>query len=432
MTAPRFDPTGALHELRRAVHQAVPMPPAAQIRARVARRVRSRRTAAALAAAAAVAVLALGGAHLAGFTAAPPPPATTPSPSPSPTGEPEPTPSPVPPSPRPAPRTPVVPDDPITRVDWHGTVTLELPEARDGCPSGLLTFRDGMHGGPDGPGVALAVSDHPPYGDVIGDSRLETVVQALCFTSPESLGSGHGWQPLLVTPGDEGTLVGFWVGPRGANIHDIWFDDGRVLMVGDPWTAGPEDHFPAVPGFVLAYAWDGTRFAGGQPAPDYPPIVWPDDTRRPAPVRPRAAVASALRCADDTLRFVEEPSGTLWDASSSTGLYVIQSRTSQQYLFDLDRTGDRLLVTALACVSNGPRKQDPETIVEGVAVFERAGEGWQGISVRMPPRPGLRVAQWGQEGDDVMISWFDPTRPDGDVFNIRYRWTGTELVPVGG
>src|SRR5690606_35871075 len=89
----------------------------------------------------------------------------------------------------------------------------------------------------------------------------------------------------------------------------------------------------------------------------------------------------------------------------------------------------RLLVTALACT--GP---DGWTR-EGLAVFERADAGWQGISV-LPPPPGLGLVESGSWAVDaegaVVVSW---TRPVGagavEPLPARYRWTGTALACTG-
>src|SRR5690606_13245324 len=143
------------------------------------------------------------------------------------------------------------------------------------------------------------------------------------------------------------------------------------------------------------------------------------------PVRP-GAVAAGLGCPDVELRFLPHNG---WDgtATAAGATFVIQTLPFQQYLFDLDHTGDRLLVVPMTCT--GP---DGWTR-EGLAVFERADAGWQGISV-LPPPPGLGLVDsgsWAVDADGaVVVSW---TRPVGagavEPLPARYRWTGTELVP---
>jgi hypothetical protein len=343
----------------------------------------------------------------------------------------------VPPSPRPAPLPPPgPPDDPIARVDWRNA-TVTLPP-HDYCPTGPVRFAP--FGGPtgtprvhaDGRVILLNPDDtdllRPAYGDVTGDGRREVVVAVDCYLSADGTDppTGHGGHLLVVARADDGTLTGLgWVGPRGADIQEFWVSGGRVLMVGNPWTVNPEEHFPNVPGLALSYRFDGDRFIGWEAAADHPPIVPLDRDGFPPPVRPRAPVATALGCSDSELRFVAEPSGTLWTASASDGTYFIDIRPFQRYLFDLDRTGDRLLVTALGC--DGP----DGWVREGLAVFERAGGGWQGISV-LPPPAGRRwaVAGWTWDGDLLSVHWSDPGAGDDQPPPVAYRWTGTALVPA--
>ena len=454
MTGPSDELTAALHRLRGAVRDQVPVPPAATLRARATQRQRVRRTATAVLVATAVAALAIGGAQAIGLVAGPPlPPAETPTPAPSATGpmpsaSPSPSASPQPPSvpavtpsPRSAPLAPPEPpDDPITRVDWH-TAAMTLPTS-EYCPSGPVRFAPWSPSGSesdestiarvhaDGKVIWIIEEGLRGYGDVTGDGRLEVIVEVLCFLSADGtdLPSGHGGHFLAVARADDGTLTGLgWVGPRSANIQAVWVSDGRVLMTGDPWTAGPDDYFPALPGLALSYRWDGARFVGWEPAAEYPPIVPLDPADAGSPVQPRA-VAAALGCPDGELRFSR--SETEWGGAAAAGgaTFMIPSRYQQQFLFDLDHTGQRLLVTALACTSPDGWTR------EGLAVFERAGDGWQGISVLTPPS-GYGVVEagaWGL-GDDgeLRVDW---SRQVGggqwETDPLSYRWTGTELVPA--
>ncbi|HEY8453740.1 MAG TPA: hypothetical protein VIL54_16375 [Natronosporangium sp.] len=422
-------------------------PPAADLRARATRQLRVRRTATVLTAATAVAALVIGGAHALDLAGPSTPPAHTPTGRPSPTTTPTPTASPTPPlvppvtpSPRPAPRpSPPPPDDPITQVNWRDAA-LTLPP-HDTCPSGPVRFAP--YGGPDGypraesggKGIEL-YPDGPytpriAYGDVTGDGQPEAVIAVQCFLADGVTGpTGHGGHLLVVGRSGDGTLSGLgWVGPYSADIHEVWVaDDGRVLMVGDPWTVDPEDHFPAIPGLVLSYRWDGTRFEGWEPAPEYPPIVPLDLSGAGPPVRP-GAVAAGLGCPDVELRFRPD-NGWGGTATAAGARFVIPALNFQQYLFDLDHTGDRLLVVSMECT--GP---DGWTR-EGLAVFERAGDGWQGISVLTPP-PGRGLAgveSWEIDDEGAfLVSWRQQVAGDGVASSLqphRYRWTGTELVPA--
>jgi hypothetical protein len=331
----------------------------------------------------------------------------------------------------------MLPDDPITGVDWTGA-TVTLPPS-DYCPTGTVTFAevDSESGGTTNPRVfrdGRVIELYPDhsfpswaYGDVTGDGRLDVVLEVQCFLSdhPGGHGSGHGGHLLAVARADDGGLAGLgFLGPRGAAITEVWVADGRVLMVGDPWTANPEDHFPGLPGLVLSYRWDGSRFVGWEPAADYPPIVPLDPGGPGAPVRPRA-VAEGLGCPDLELRFTRPEADWSGTATAGGATFTILPRYQQQHLLDLDNTGDRLLVTAISCTA-------PEGWTRaGLAVFERAAEGWQGISVLIPPA-GHEPLGWDLDaGGRLRVEWHRQLS-DGEnssVITGHYRWTGTELVP---
>jgi hypothetical protein len=433
VTEPRDDLAGALHRLRDQVRDLVPVPPAAGLRAHARHRLLVRRATAAGLAAVAVVTVVIGGNAVLRPTAGPPvPPAGSPTPSaspaPSPTASPEPVPPAVTPSPRPEPR-PVLPvDDPIARVDWDSATISFPPEP--GCPDGPVGFTPVSDIYPNGIGPADSYpaigldATHAAYGDLTGDGRLEAVLAATCFSSEEAMTSGHGGRLLVVTRADSGQLTALGrVGPPGAGFLSWWVADGRLLIDADPWAVDPADHFVPVPGLALAYQWDGAGFGDWQPAVEYPALVPPDPDQFPPPVRPRA-VAAGLGCPNDELRFVAEPSGWGWTATGSGALLAITSRPFQQYLFDLDNTGERLLVTGLDCVTDGG---DTRT---GLAVFERAGDGWQGISVLLAPA-GYQPAGWRTEGGDLVVDWSSPEQAEG-IPPGRYRWSGTVLEPVDG
>jgi hypothetical protein len=428
------DLTTAMQRLRAAVRDEVPVPPAAGLRVRATRQRRARRTATAVLAAAVVGALAIGGVQVIDLAAGPPaPPAGTPTPTstPTPTAAPE-----VTPSPRPVPLPlPEPPDDPIARVDWRNA-TITLPP-QDGCPDGSVDFVAVSDiypvaiGPPDGAPQLSIDATWAAYGDLTGDGVPEVVLPAGCRTS-ESVEDGDDDPVLLVvTRAADGTLTALgYVDAPGTIPLSWWVEDRALLVEAGAGTAGPGDDPPAPPGLVLRHSWTGGGFTGGEPAAEYPPLVPPDPGALPPPVRPRAAVAAALGCPDDELRFVAEPSGGLWSASASEALYVINAQrlrrypALQRYLFDLDNTGDRLLVTAVACV-------EPDgTGREGIVVFERAGDGWQGISVLRHRRDAEPLAWYVSldsflaGGDLLQVEW------SGEQMPTTYRWNGTELAPV--
>jgi hypothetical protein len=330
------------------------------------------------------------------------------------------------------------PDDPITRVDWFDAA-VTLPDS-EYCPAGRVQFApfDSGAGPPrnarvhaDGKVIdVLPDSASVAYGDVTGDGRIEVVLAVECFLSSTGtdFGSGHGGWLLAVARADDGTLTGLgFLGPRSADIQEVWVADGRVLMVGDPWTANPDDHFPGLPGLVLSYRWDGSRFVGWEPAADFPPIVPLDPSGIGPPAGPRA-VAAGLGCPDVELRFSRTDAEWGGTATAGDATFVIPSKIFQQHLFDLDNTGRRLLVTALACTGSDGWTR------EGLAVFERAGDGWQGISVLTPP-PGLDLIDAGGWGTDLdggfYVSWARPSgEGEWEADEIEYRWTGTVFEAV--
>jgi hypothetical protein len=425
MTEPHDDLAGALHELRGEIRDVVPVPEADSLRARASHQLRVRRAATAVVAAAAVVAVALGGNTLLRPTAGPPAPPVD-SPRPSVVPSPEPSRPPVTPSPRPVPVTPEPLDDPITEVDWRNA-TITLPP-KDGCPDGPVSFIavsdifPNALGPADGFPKIMLSATNAAYGDLTGDGRAEAVVEASCATSEEGLNNGDGGQLLVVAREDDGTLVGLdWVGPSGAAYLSYWIIGGRLLIDADPGPVGAADYFPRVPGLALAYQWDGNGFAGWEPAAEYPPIVPLQPGQTGPPVRLRA-VAGGLRCQDAELRMWRSASGSGGAQTGDGSLYSVPAMPGQQYLFDLDNTGDRLLVTALTCVTANRATR------YGLAVFERAGEGWQGISVLVSP-DGHEPGAWRAEGEEVIVDWQEPHGGD-EARPVSYRWNGTELIPM--
>jgi hypothetical protein len=418
MTEPHEDLAGAMHELRHEIRDLVRVPDAAGLRTRADHQLRVRRTATAVVAAAAVAAIAVGGATVLRPTAAPPAPADTPTPSVSPTTPP------VTPSPRPAPVTPEPLDDPIVEVDWR-SATITLPP-KDGCPDGPVSFiavsdiLPTAIGPADGFPKIMLDATQAAYGDLTGDGRAEAIVEASCATSDEDVDNGHGGQLLVVARADDGALAGLgWVGPSGATYLSYWIAGGRLLIDADPGTASEDDRFMRSPGLALAYEWDGNGFAGWQPAAEYPPIVPLRFGNTGSPVRLRA-VADGLRCQDAELRLWRSASGSGGAQTGDGSIYSVPASPGQPYLLDLDRTGDRLLVTALSCTTANRATR------YGLAVFERAGDGWQGISVLLSPEPdGSLPASWSLAEDQLLVDW-----PTGDDIFTAYRWTGTVFEPI--
>lgn len=438
MTDHQHDPVpDTMRRLRDAVRGRVRPTPAGTLRARAARRLRVRRAATVAAAAAAVAAVVLAGSQLGGPAAGPPaPPAdrspTTPAPvppSPTPTGPP-PVPA-VTPEPRPEPSPAGPPDDPIAEVDWT-TTTVTLPP-RDGCPDGpvelhpvsdiVATARGPLEGFP-----ALTIgATNAAYGDLTGDGALEVVVSAACRADEEG-DPAHNERLLVVSRAGDGTLTGLaYLGRPGTSSLNWWVEDGALLVDADPWAADPEDAFPAVPGLALGYRWDGADMVDGGPAGAYRPLVPAETGEDGPPVRP-GAVATALGCPDREIRFEREAADWGGSAGAAGATFQVPASYQQQFLFDLDNTGLPLLVTALGCT-------DPDGWTRhGLAVFDRDGDGWQGISVRRPPDgfPGAVPGSWEPEPDGtVRVGWL-PESPDAAPRppEVRYRWTGTALEPL--
>jgi hypothetical protein len=394
----------ALDALRGEVRDLVPVPDAAGLRARATHRLRVRRVTTAVVAAAAVTAIAVGGNTLLRPTAVPAPPAESTSQ-------------------RPVPISPEPPDDPIAEVGWE-SATIDMPP-REGCPDGPVTFQpvSDIHPtgiGPVGgayPQVSIDANE-VAYADLGG--QVVAVLQATCDAAPSE---DRVLDQLLLAVIREtgGSLRGVgWLDPPGTAILSYWVAGHR--LVAEVYSVAPGDGLGTTPGLAFAIALDGGTFDGWEQAAEYPPVVPPDLDGPGAPVRPGGAVATGLDCPDQEIRFgnsidvLEWPWLASTDTDASYGLP--RHDDAQPYLFDLDRTGQRLLVLALSCLPLGGSP------THGLAVLERAGEGWQGIGVLT--RRGLQPSRWWIDGDRFMVEW----RGSGVQQETAYRWTGTLFDPI--
>jgi hypothetical protein len=388
----------ALGALRGEVRDLVPLPDAAGLRARATHQLRIRRAATAALAAAAVIAVVIGGNTLFRPAATPAPPVESPNP-------------------RPAPIAPTPPDHPIAGVDWP-SATIDMPP-REGCPDGPVTFQlvsdiYPVGAGPVGGGYPQASIDATgvAYADL--DGQVVALLRATCDAAPgeDRIVDQH---LLAIIWETDGSLLGLgWLDPPGTAILSYWAAGPRLLA--EVSSVETDDGLGTTPGLAFAIALDGGTFDGWEQATEYPPVVPLDLDGHGPPVRPGTAVASGLSCPDVEMRFsstidvLEWP----WMAPAAEASYALPSQDDGQlYLFDLDRTGERLLVIALSCL---PLDGSP---TYGLAVLERAGEGWQGISVLT--RPGLQPSRWRIDGDRFMVEW----RGSGVQQETAYQWTGT-------
>jgi hypothetical protein len=428
----------ALHRLRDTIATGAVAPPAAVLRTHANRWLRARRATAGGLAAAAVATLAFGGTAVWQPAAAPPGPAASPPPAAS-------------------------PSVPIDQLDWT-SVTITLPPAY-GCPDGPVSFvpmaeysaprdfqrrwsAEAMGPGAGFPAVGLWPDESPAYGDLTGDGQPEAVLWARCFETGERPIAGDTL--LVVTRDPDGTLTALgWVGPPEdvrepyqSRFLSSWVAGGRLLIdaaqLADTGSSLPGAH---PPGEALSYRWDGERLVADGPAAEYPPLL-PAHGGAGPPVR-LGPVADGLGCPDAELRFTPDASMSLavrpdldfsWGgtALADGGTYRFRPNHYRQHLFDLDGSGERRLLVTIKCQPTGGGAR-----TEGLAVFAPAGDGWQGVSVLpSPTEPGHHyLVEWRPAGRDVLVSWtFDDVAcPDCDFESVtdrRYRWTGSELVPV--
>ena len=419
MTEHRDDElTSALHGLRRAVQGQVPVPASAAVRAAAERQLRVRRTTVGVLAGVAVLAIAVGGATVLRPTAGPPvPPVESPAPSEAP----------VTPSPRPTPGPmPAPPDDPIADVDWS-QATIDIPP-QERCPGGEVgltaTPDGGSVTGPEGgfPQLLLETSK-AVYGDLTGDGRAEAVVEATCIPNEEASLDGEG-QLLVVSREPDGRLAGIaWVGPRGAIYQGHWIADEYLYVDAHPWHVD----FEWARGVALRYRWDGTGFSAGEWAPEYPPILPAGEAEVGPPVR-LGPVAGGLGCPDATIRFDQaeqaQVDGVVYD------LHQPSPPSPGPHLVDLDHTGKRLLLIAIACTGGGQTTR-------GLAVFEPTGDSYQGISV-LAVRPEMEIGWWNVElasvspnGDPRLVLILNPTGDELTGEGTGYRWNGTVFEPTG-
>jgi hypothetical protein len=396
-----------------------------------------------------VVAVAVGGTSWLRLTAGPPaPPAGTPVPS-----------SPAPePSPRPAPLAVEPVDDPIAEIDW-GTATINVPP-RDGCPSGAVTFvaREDfpivpdeavgwayapLLGPPEGfPAIGIEFTDSFAVGDLTGDGHAEAVLAATCH--PDEDGGGYG-ETLMVVAHDGSWALNVlgWINVP-AGHQGIWITDGQ-LFVQPPQDSSGTDAAAAAPGLVLTYRWDSGEFVGGEPAGRYPPVL-PAGGAAGAPIRP-GIIAAQLGCPEAELRFgrPQPPSAAFTDAhgwsdflgasTAEAGAATYELLVARSpHIVDLDRTGTRLLMAALAC------HRADGSVGHGLAVFEPAGDGWRGISILQPewdtlPGDYYTLDGWTPGPDLVEVSWALHPPPECDECDVEYvesmhRWTGTVLERV--
>jgi hypothetical protein len=423
----------ALQRLRHTITTGAVPPPAAALRRHVRRRVHARRATAGGLAAVAVAAVAVSGGLLERPTAGQPPAAS----------------------------------GGIDQVDWT-TATIDLPPL-DGCPSGLVEFvpeaefeapRDEINreeweyadaiAPPAGfPAVALYPYMPPAFGDLTGDGEPEAVLSALCHPTARD----HGFQRLLVVgSGPDGELTGLgWVTPATDPPAQVWVDfrgywvtgDGRLLIDAAQHSypePPPDGGLAYPPGYALSYRWDGQRLVDEGPAAEYSPVLTEDGQTAGPPVR-LGPVADGLGCFDAELRFTLSATTSLpalpdadfsgsGEAEAGGHTYQLRPNGHRLDLFDLDGSGERKLLVAIECDRTAGGR------AEGLAVFEPAGDGWQGVAVLpSPTEPSQHyLERWLQAGQDLTLSW-SYERCAGCDHNLsaeqRYRWTGDELVPVG-
>lgn len=408
MTEPRQIET-ALRELRVAVARAVTPPPPATIRARAKRHI-PRQVITGLVAAAAVAAVLVGAIAVVRDTASAPPPG----------GEPTPTVSPLVRPIKPIPSRPTVTiEDPIARTDWaNATITvLPHPDSVANCPSGQLRLRDGASSG--WPRLTLPeAGGRPVYGDLTQDGRPDAVLYAECLLSVEDSGDGDG-QLLVVTRETDGTLRALaWIGQRGALYPEFWTSDGTLFVDAHPWHVD----WGYSLGAVLAYRWQD----GGLALVDsgYPGLQ--EVAGNPAPAVDLRPVAGWLGCPGAVIRL--DPGGTT--ATRDGYVYdltpTFQPSDVPQWP-DLDGTGDRYLVVAVACLPGQGRLGGPQFYGQGLLVLTRAGDAYTAIDL-VPVDPMYSIGRWTFAGAQVTIERYE--RDSGELVppDVWY-WNGTNFQP---
>jgi hypothetical protein len=423
MSEPDQEMTGALAALRTAVREALSAPPAAAVRARAERRLRTRRLTAAVAAvvlagAAAVAVIAVR------TTATPTVPTAATTLSSPPVWAPDVT-TPAPPSPRPNLEVPSYPldtvDDPIARVDW-ANVTLSLP-ARAACPSGPLRFRRGVTAGYPRMWLITKASDGrggPVYGDLTGDGRTDAVIETACRGGPQS---DHTRDQLLVVDRDPiGRLHALgWVGPVGFGVvADFWLEGGRIVI--DP-TADSESRFSI--GQTLVYQRRDGRFATLDGSPGIQP-GGPDRPGAPIDLGPSDGyVAQTLRSPGGIVRITGPEYATV--ARGDGAVYSFTDNLpGLPHLFDLSGDGRRFLLVAVRSLDPqtyeaGAGEKPEDVLGQGVLVLDRTAGGFRAVDL-VPSPPGFTFGSWVFERGRLTIEYFDA---DGEAApSDRWIWNG--------
>ena len=422
MSATDDDVTTALSALRTAVAGTVSPPPAALLRQRAEHRQRVRTAVRSVAVAAMVVGVVVGAATVVGGRAhvAPPPS----SPSQSPTSVPSPIPRPsreVPPYPT----TTVT--DPIASVDWSA-VTVTVPP-RSGCPTGEVTFPAGI-ARPGDP--VMAFSGLVRYGDLIGDSRPEAILRAICGVTEE--GDDYPAQLLVVARDQAGTLTGIgWVGPVGALYRDAWVVERRLIVEARPIYNASWDYWP---GSALAYEWDGGSF---EPVPSGYPGIGPVDGLALGPVidlgPATGYVATRLGCPGGPVRLSSNPTGGPVEAAAGDVVYNVEQPEASfnvTHLVDLAGDGHRYVVLAMLCRdATVPRDQavvDGVVRGQGIIVLDQRPDGsFLAIDVVAIPA-GRSPSSWELDRGRLTA----PSTPAGGgivEYGPTWTWNGTNFQP---
>lgn len=145
-----------------------------------------------------------------------------------------------------------------------GSTTFRVPgwDAFPECPSGELTFVDGIADGGDlsvivAPGVRV-----PSYANVVGDDTPEALVRVRCAVGPGDDGIVAD-ALLALRPGEDGTVetIGaVFTGDGDARGYQDSSINGQivtVLVIESPFDRVEADWRTQ----TRAYGWDGSRFA---------------------------------------------------------------------------------------------------------------------------------------------------------------------------
>jgi hypothetical protein len=396
----------ALHGLRLAVRERVPVPPSAQLRRRAERTDRLRYASALAAGATALLVLVVA-LQLSK-------PATGPivgaSPGTSQSQQPEP------------PSSPPPGTGPIPLNFDNATVDVAPNPDVPSCPSGAVHI-SGQDGQGSGDRRLMIYPDPTRFGDLTGDGRSEAVVTAGCFPP----GGDQTEQLLVVSSRADGSLAGYWTGAvtrlrdsivTGGPYLATWITDGVIYADYRPHTPGPS----FVIGQVHAYQWDGKRFVE-RPQTRFPALL-PTQGAAAPPVR-LGPLATVLGCADGTARFgangvamvgasrydtVQPPPVHGYTQPDPTQLYALR-----QWVV---LSGRRVLLARVNCDAPGGR------LGSAVAVLEPDGTG---LTVIDAVPVGGATDRWQFDlGDGKLI--VDLNGPDGArTGQLTWTWDGSHF-----